>query len=200
MAPSGDMPTPEAQAESFSLANMVPQDPGSNRCLWEGIESAVRELAVREGEAWVLTGPVFQGSSLQRLNGRVLVPTSLYKAVYLPARHAVAAYVAPNGPGMEWQAVSLAALRDLAGIDAFPGLPSEVAARAMPLPEPRPHDVRGSCERAGTVVAEHRPPARPLPGPTATRGGGLGSVTLLVASALAAAVAGFALYRVLGRR
>src|SRR4051812_34844844 len=54
MAPSGDMPTPEAQAESFSLANMVPQDPGSNRCLWEGIESAVRDLAMREGEVFVL--------------------------------------------------------------------------------------------------------------------------------------------------
>src|SRR4051794_2404321 len=47
VAPSGDMPTPEAQAESFSLANMVPQDAGSNRCLWEGIESAVRDLATR---------------------------------------------------------------------------------------------------------------------------------------------------------
>ncbi len=39
MAPNGDMSTPEAQGESFSLANMVPQDPCNNEVLWEGIES-----------------------------------------------------------------------------------------------------------------------------------------------------------------
>jgi endonuclease G, mitochondrial len=42
---------------------MVPQDPGSNRCLWEGIESAVRDLATREGEVFVLTGPIFRARS-----------------------------------------------------------------------------------------------------------------------------------------
>ncbi|MBL6458967.1 DNA/RNA non-specific endonuclease [Belnapia sp. T6] len=51
MAPSGDMAPLEGQAESFSLANLVPQNPGSNRCLWEGTESAVRELALQEGES-----------------------------------------------------------------------------------------------------------------------------------------------------
>jgi endonuclease G len=209
MAPSGDMPTPEAQAESFSLANMVPQDPGSNRCLWEGIESAVRDLAVREGEVWVLTGPIFQGETLQRLNGRVLVPTSLFKAVYVPSRREAAAYVAPNAPGMQWRAISLAELRDLAGIAAFPALPAEVQGRAMRLPEPRPHNVRGSCDRAGAIVtaAPRQPPAgQPSQGTSAppemdgSGGPGTGGYTFLVFMALAAAVACFLLYRVLGRR
>src|SRR5215218_8060797 len=162
MAPSGDMPTPEAQAESFSLANMAPQDPGSNRCLWEGIESAVRDLAVREGEVWVLTGPLFQGETLRRLNGRVLVPTGLYKAVYLPSRRETAAYVAPNAPGMDWRAVSVAELRALAGIDAFPAAPTEARTRALRLPEPRPHNVGGGCDR-GEQVAANQPRQPPLP-------------------------------------
>ncbi len=38
MAPNSDMSTPEAQEESFSLANMIPQDPCNNEVLWEGIE------------------------------------------------------------------------------------------------------------------------------------------------------------------
>ena len=136
MAPSGDMPTPEAQGESFSLANMVPQDPGSNRCLWEGIESAVRDLAMREGEVFVLTGPIFQGQALRQLNGRVLVPTDLFKAVYVPSRGEAAAYVAPNAAGNEWRQVSISELQQLTGIDVFPGLPQSAKESAMALPKP----------------------------------------------------------------
>ena len=42
MAPSGDMPDRQAQQESFSLANIVPQNPDNNRDLWSDIEAAVR--------------------------------------------------------------------------------------------------------------------------------------------------------------
>ena len=73
MAPSGDMPTEQSQYESFSLANMVPQDPNNNRNLWEGIETATRELAKDTGELYVVTGPIFYGSELKRIDGRVLV-------------------------------------------------------------------------------------------------------------------------------
>ncbi|CAH2602321.1 Endonuclease [Rhodovastum atsumiense] len=206
MAPSGDMPTPEAQAESFSLANMVPQHPGSNRCLWEGIESSVRELAMQDGEVWILTGPIFEGGNLQRLNGRVLVPTSLYKAIYVPSRQQAGAYVAPNAPGMEWRAVSLAELRGLTGIDAFPSLPKAVQDRAMTLPEPKPSNVRGSCDREGAAVASTQPRGGSSGrGHAAPQGGGgqgmsTGGIVSLVLAALFALGAGVVLYRILGRR
>ena len=207
MAPSGDMATPEGQTESFSLANMVPQDPGSNRCLWERIESAVRDLALAEGEVWVVTGPVFQGEDLERLNRRVLVPTSLYKAVYLPSRREAAAYVAPNAPGTAWRAVSLAELRDLAGLDAFPTLAPDVQAGAMRLPEPRPHNPRGGCGEAGTAVtADHRPaaprgpnPAPVIPPARGSAGSGGGGNLVLIVVALVAGIACYLLYRILGR-
>src|SRR4051812_1114076 len=82
MAPAGDMPDPAAMAESFTFANIVPQNPEDNRNLWEAVESAVRGLALRSGEVYVITGPLFEGDDLRSLKGRVLVPTRIYKAVY----------------------------------------------------------------------------------------------------------------------
>lgn len=133
LAPSGNMPNPEAQQESFSLANIVPQAPQLNRGLWEGIESAIRTLALREGELYVVTGPVFEGDSLETV-GDVLVPTSLWKAVLDPGRRQAAAYVAPNRDDAQWRAVSMAELRRITGLTVFPGL----SVRRLRLPDPTP--------------------------------------------------------------
>ena len=142
MAPSGDMPTATAQYESFSLANMVPQNPNNNQNLWEGIESAVRGLTERYGDVYVVTGPLFEGESLERLNGRVLVPTSIYKAIYVPSLHQAGAYVTPNAKGMEYQTLSIAALEKRIGIDVFPKLPEQIKSAQMELPVPTPHRPR----------------------------------------------------------
>ncbi len=90
---------------SFSLANMVPQDPCNNEVLWEGIELAVRDLTLSEGEVFVVTGPVFRGAELRILNGRVLIPTHLYKAIYVPSRNIAGAYFAPNDASQKWEAL-----------------------------------------------------------------------------------------------
>ena len=142
MSPSGDMPDEASQAESFSLANMVPQAPKLNRGVWEGIESAVRDLALRDGSVFVVTGPLFQGQELQALKGRVLVPSDTFKAVYDPARGGAGAYVCTNTNEPACREVSVADLGRLSGIDVFPSLPESVKATAMPLPEPRPHRAR----------------------------------------------------------
>ena len=96
MAPSGDMPDAVAQQQSFSLANVVPQRKALNRDIWVGIESAVRRLAEREGELYVVTGPAFQGAKLRSLKRRVLVPTSTWKAVYDPVAGGAASYMCTN--------------------------------------------------------------------------------------------------------
>lgn len=137
MAPAGDMPTGAAQAQSFSLANVVPQDRGLNRGLWSAIEEDVRRMATRRGALFVVTGPIYSGADLPSINGRVLVPTQLFKALYDPASGEAGAYFVPNRADAEWRKVSLAELRDLSGLDVFPGLPDPTKARAMDLPEPR---------------------------------------------------------------
>ena len=83
MAPAGDMPTPTAMAQSFSLANMVPQDIQHNSGPWNKIERDTRLYALRaKGDVFVITGPVFTDHS-PRIRGHGLkVPTYLYKLVY----------------------------------------------------------------------------------------------------------------------
>jgi endonuclease G len=84
MSPSGDMPTADAQKESVSLSNMVPQVGSLNRGVWERIESAVRDRANEDGQLYVVTGPAFLDANVQSLQGRVLIPSMTWKAIYDP--------------------------------------------------------------------------------------------------------------------
>ncbi|NLO80298.1 MAG: DNA/RNA non-specific endonuclease [Xanthomonadaceae bacterium] len=137
MAPAGDMPTEQAQYESFSLANIVPQHPRNNQRLWARIEEAVRVLAREKGELYVVTGPLFLGERLQQIGGRVLVPTHVYKLVYEPKQGRAAAYLAENQPGDEYRVVGLPELEQLAGIDFLPWLSAADKAQLLELPAPR---------------------------------------------------------------
>ncbi|VVE46048.1 Nuclease [Pandoraea cepalis] len=137
MAPSADMPDAQAQSESFSLSNMVPQNSENNRYLWAGIESSVRKLAQDRGELFVITGPLFKGKSITQVGDRVMVPTQLYKVVYDPKRKQAGAYLVANEATSDYSVVSVAELETLAGIDFFPGMPSDVKRTAMRLPAPK---------------------------------------------------------------
>ena len=139
LAPCADMPTEEAQQQCFTLANMIPQDPDNNRHLWEGIESALRNLTIKEGELYIISGPLFLGSNLKRLNGRVLVPTHIYKVVFDPKKNMGAAYLVKNEAGNEWQLISIGALEKMAGINLFPRLSGTAKQKKLALPAPGAH-------------------------------------------------------------
>jgi endonuclease G, mitochondrial len=139
MSPNGDMSTEDAQEESFSLANMIPQHPCHNEVMWEGIESAVRDLALSEGEVFVVTGPAFVGDNVETLDERVMIPTHVFKAVFIPSRNAAAAYWTPNDGSQTQEHVSIARLKELIGIDVFPQVDSNMKQTAMPLPDGTPH-------------------------------------------------------------
>ena len=82
MAPAADMSTPEAMAQSFSLANMVPQDQGHNAGPWNRIEQDTRKYVMRAaGDVYVFTGPVY-GERPRTIGAGVAVPSYLYKVVY----------------------------------------------------------------------------------------------------------------------
>ena len=137
MTPSGDMPDEQAQGQTFSLANMVPQTAQLNRGVWEGVESAVRHLAEREGELYVVTGPAFHGDRLASIGpDGVLVPTSTWKAVYDPRMGGAGVYVCRNTDRPTCDIVPIATLIRVVGIDPFPSLSESVKREAMSLPPP----------------------------------------------------------------
>lgn len=87
MAPAGDMQNALAMAQSFSLANMVPQAPDFNRGVWaKSVEMATRKYVLRAtGDVYVITGPVYLPTVAQSPAigpGQVRVPSYLFKLVY----------------------------------------------------------------------------------------------------------------------
>lgn len=136
MAPNGDMPDRDSQHESFTLANMVPQDGDNNRHVWAGIEGAVRKMAKKEGSLYVITGPAFLGAQLRKV-GNVIVPSHLYKVVYSPRQQAGAAWFVANEAGAEPQVLSIPELERMVGIDLLPSLSAQQKERMLRLPKVR---------------------------------------------------------------
>lgn len=82
MAPAGDMHNDEAMAQSFSLANIVPQNAQHNRGAWSKIENDTRKYVMRaKGDVYIFTGVAYEGRA-STVGNRVAVPSHLYKVVY----------------------------------------------------------------------------------------------------------------------
>ena len=124
MAPAGDMATTEAMAQSFSLANMVPQAPVSNRKAWADTEKATRHYIMRSaGDVFVITGPVFEKSSPTIGTNNVWVPQHLFKLVYDPAtKRAWAHWLENSDQARVSKPISYEELVRRTGIEFLPGL------------------------------------------------------------------------------
>jgi endonuclease G len=123
MAPAGDMFNPTAMAQSFSLANMVPQNPKHNSGAWAKIEEDTRAYAMRaQGDVYVITGPVFGPGSPVIGTNQVRVPTHLFKLVYDAATQRAWAHWQQNSaetrPGPP---ISYGELEQRTGMEWLPG-------------------------------------------------------------------------------
>lgn len=139
LANARDMHTEQGMQESFSLANCIPQASLKNRGVFSSIEEATRYLCRKKGELYVITGPIFTGNKLQRIGGRVLIPTMVYKAIYDPASGQGGAYLISNdnSDSYEYQVLSIAELERLSGVRVFPLMDNTAKQTPMWLPEPR---------------------------------------------------------------
>ena len=83
LAPAANMSTLEAMAQSFSLANMVPQNQTHNAGAWSKVEQDTRKYVMRAaGDVFVYTGALFDGVLGTVGQGKVAVPSELFKLVY----------------------------------------------------------------------------------------------------------------------
>jgi endonuclease G len=124
MAPAADMPNAQAMAQSFSLANMVPQAPINNQKSWAGIEKATRKYAMRAaGDVYVITGPVYH-SRLETIGpGKVWVPKYLYKLVYDSVTgRAWAHWIENTDEARAGRPISYEELVQRTGIEFLPGV------------------------------------------------------------------------------
>lgn len=123
MAPAGNMANPEAMAQSFSLANIVPQSPRNNQGPWASIEKATRKYAMRaRGDVYVITGPVFDDSAETIGPGRVRVPRYLFKLVYDSAEdRAWAHWLENTGHARVGRPIAYEELVRRTGIEFLPG-------------------------------------------------------------------------------
>ncbi|GGX41479.1 DNA/RNA non-specific endonuclease [Undibacterium squillarum] len=97
MAPAANRYSPEGMAQSFSLANMVPQNQENNRKTWAGIEKSARKYASRAtGDVYIISGPVFPAQPQTIGSNKVWVPHILYKLIYDPATNKAWAYWVEN--------------------------------------------------------------------------------------------------------
>ncbi|MDD5373348.1 MAG: DNA/RNA non-specific endonuclease [Sulfurimonas sp.] len=138
LTPSADMGSVNAQHDSFSLANMIPQDGTSNRGIWSAIEGATRHLANKEGGVFVITGTLYQGSGIKAIGrNNVLVPTQVYKVVFSPKQQKGAVYIVDNVPNDNYKIISIAELEKMSGINYFPKLTQAQKEKLIELSAPK---------------------------------------------------------------
>lgn len=129
LAPAADMAFSEqTMAESFYYSNMSPQHPKFNRGIWKKLEEQVRQFAVREGEVYVVTGPVLPNEKTITIGpNRVTVPTHYYKVVYdLTEPKKMIGFILPNTnvkADLKDFAVTVRQVEEQTGLDFFSLVP-----------------------------------------------------------------------------
>ena len=128
MVPSGDMGSPELQNETFSMVNIIPQDPTNNRCLWSDIEMAVRMYVHdQRREVYVVTAPLHRALQPRVIGNGVVVPSHIMKAVYEPASGRSIVFFVENTADPNWTFGTIDDMRRGLGMTIFPAATSRSA-------------------------------------------------------------------------
>ena len=123
-----------AYKESFSLANIVPQNHTNRVGVWAKIEENIKTLVKTHGEIYVISGPLFLSNTPQRIHNKVLVPTKLFKAIYIPSTGEGSAYLTKNTMDKEYEVIGIAELEKISGISFFPRMNMSAKMSVMDLP------------------------------------------------------------------
>lgn len=128
MAPAADFTyDTKVMSESFLLTNMMPQNSGNNRGIWKFLEELTRSWTVKYKEVYVITGTIYDESSVTIGNG-VGVPSFVYKIIIDPVHQKSISFKFPNikldPKEIENYIVTIADLEAITGINFDPNLPN----------------------------------------------------------------------------
>lgn len=126
MSPAGDF-RKEYMVESFYLSNMVPQVQNCNNAgIWSNIEEVVRGWAVKYGELYVVTGPIYENGITNVIGNKVAIPSHLFKVIYNPVLQQSVAFIVENKSLCDTEpsdvVVSQDAVEGLTGLRFFPNI------------------------------------------------------------------------------
>lgn len=124
LSPAANQPNQTAMAQSFSLANMVPQAPENNRKTWAGLEKATRKYAMRaRGDVFVISGPAYVHEVGEIGRGRVKIPSHLFKLVYdASSGRAWAHWVENTDEARAGRPITYKELVQRTGVEFLPGI------------------------------------------------------------------------------
>ena len=137
-APAGDMTNERSMAQSFSLANMMPQARQNNQGIWaKNVEEPTRLYVKRAAsDVYVFTGSTGNSGSIG--SSRVTIPSHLYKLVYDPSKNLAWAYWIENtNEAAMTPPISYQDLIQKTGIDFQLGLNTESTKTQAVTPEPK---------------------------------------------------------------
>lgn len=116
----------EVMSESFFLSNMVPQVPNHNRGIWRILETKVRNWALENRDLYVVSGTIYEEGYKTIGEGKVGVPTHLWKVVYDGATKSTIAFMLPNEPipvkDLPKYVTTVNRVEELTGLNIFPQL------------------------------------------------------------------------------
>jgi endonuclease G, mitochondrial len=130
LAPAGDFNlSAREKSDTFYMSNISPQVPDFNRGIWSDLEQKFRDWAQRDGELYVVTGPVLKaGLETIGKSNEIAVPEQYYKIALCLTddKPRMIGFLMNNEPSHELLktfVVSVDEIEKLTGIDFFSRLP-----------------------------------------------------------------------------
>jgi endonuclease G, mitochondrial len=141
--------------ENYYLWQLAPMDNSSNlqndRSLYQGdtlalispekralllnVEHAIRAVVEDYNvKIYMITGPAFLSPVLKTMDNGGLIPTAVFKVIYIPKTGVIGAYYVPNDNALKSRIVSVCYLEERLGMNLFPQLTEEEKRNTYKLP------------------------------------------------------------------
>ena len=135
MAPIDQTSHVDTIKNSSFTSDMLPLVSQAKRNILLNIEQVIRTIVKeKKVDVYTITGPAFLDSTLKVMDNNVIVPTAVFKVIYIPKTGVMGAYYVPNDLSLNARIVSVCYLEERLGINIFPQLTAEEKRNTYKLP------------------------------------------------------------------